>query len=113
MWLLDVNVPSKVAAFLSRRGIVCVRTDRQGWSHLKNSELVEAAVQQGFQCLLTRDKMFGESAARSLRRHPKFAVVLLSLRQAKELEYLAEFEKRWAKSVIQPQPGNMTIWPEG
>jgi len=111
MWLLDVNVPSKVAAFLSKRGIVCARTDRQGWTHLKNSELVEAAVEQGFECLLTRDKMFGESAARSLRRHTRFAVVLLSLRQARELEYLAEFEKQWDKSVIQPVPGKKIIWP--
>lgn len=106
-----MNVPAKVGAFLSRRGIVCARTDRQGWTHLKNSELVEAAVQQGFQCLLTRDKMFGESATRSLKGHTGFAVVLLSLRQAREPEYLAEFEKQSDKSVIQPIPGKMIIWP--
>ncbi|MCI0627745.1 MAG: DUF5615 family PIN-like protein [Acidobacteria bacterium] len=111
MWLLDVNVPAILAAFLSRRGIACARTDRQGWTHLKNSDLVEAAVQQEFQCLLTRDKLFGESAARSLKRHPGFAVVLLSLRQGREHEYLAAFEKQWEKNAIEPVPGKMIVWP--
>ena len=111
MWLLDVNVPAKVVAFLSGRGIASAPTDRQGWADLKNSELVEAAVQRGFNCLLTRDKLFGKSAARSLKRHPGFAVVLLSLRQAKALEYLAAFEKHWEKNPIEPSPGKMIVWP--
>jgi hypothetical protein len=48
---------------------------------LSNGELVSAAVGAGFTCLLTRDQLFGESAARALKTFPSFAVVVVDLPQ--------------------------------
>jgi hypothetical protein len=40
---------------------------------------VEVAVQADFSCVLTRDRLFGESAARALKRFPQFSVVLVAI----------------------------------
>jgi hypothetical protein len=42
MWRLDVNVPAAVQGFLQAQGIACERSDRKGWTHLKNGDLVGA-----------------------------------------------------------------------
>ena len=70
MWLLDVNMPKKVASLLAGFGIQAHCAGDRGWGDLTNGALVEAAVQAGFQCLLTRDRLFSESAARALKRFP-------------------------------------------
>ena len=54
MWLLDVNMPKKVASLLGGFGLQAQCADDRGWGDLTNGALVEAAVQAGFQCLLTR-----------------------------------------------------------
>jgi hypothetical protein len=48
---------------------------------LTNGILVEAAANAGFNCILTRDRLFGESAARALKRFPGFSVVLVTIPQ--------------------------------
>ena len=60
-WLLDVNVP------------VAQHAASRGWGALKNGVLVETASSQGFVCVLTRDRLFGESAARALKSFPQSA----------------------------------------
>jgi len=80
--------------------------------HLSNGQLVGAAVATGFSCLLTRDRLFGESASRALRSHPDFAVVLVSLPQKKWPIYLEEFQRAWARIPITPLPGELIEWPE-
>jgi hypothetical protein len=40
---------------------------------------VRAVVDAGFQCLLTRDRLFGESASRALKLFPQFAVVVVKM----------------------------------
>ena len=64
MWLLDVNLPKKVGAFLGEFGIEAHCAGDRGWGGLTNGVLVEAAQQAGFRCILTRDRLFSESAAR-------------------------------------------------
>ena len=66
MWLLDVNLPKKIVGLLGEFGIEAQTADDRGWGSLTNGALVEAAQQVGFRCILTRDRLFGESAARAL-----------------------------------------------
>jgi hypothetical protein len=51
MWLLDANMDVH---------------GQRGWKSLSNGELLRAAVDAGFKCLLTRDQLFGESASQAL-----------------------------------------------
>jgi len=94
MWLLDVNMPLRVAATLGKFGIEVYPAESRGWNGLTNGELVEAAVQAGFTAVLTRDRLFSESAARALRRFPQFSVVLIAIPQLRGPQFLEEFEAR-------------------
>jgi hypothetical protein len=47
--------------------ISCDTAGQRGWKSLSNGELVPAAVDAGFKCLLTRDQLFGESASQALK----------------------------------------------
>ena len=58
MWLLDVNMPKKVGSLLGEFGIEAHSADDRGWGGLTNGALVEAAIQAGFRCILTRDRFF-------------------------------------------------------
>jgi hypothetical protein len=49
MWLLDVNMPKKVASILAEFGIEASSADDRGWGGLTNGALVEVAVEAGFQ----------------------------------------------------------------
>ena len=111
MWLLDGNVDVHVAQFLIERGVACETAKQRGWKALTNGQLIAAAVAGGFDCLLTRDRLFQESAARALRQHPLFAIVLITLRQQRWREYLLEMTRAWDASPIQPAPGQFTEWP--
>ena len=111
MWLLDVNMPKKLTFLLEEFGIEAQSTQARGWDTLSNSRLVEAASQAGFLCLLTRDKVFGESASRALKSFPGFAVVLVTLPQLPGAEFLQAFQNAWAKTSIFPVPGQITLWP--
>ena len=76
MWLLDAIVDVHLALILTQQGITCDTVVRRGWKALSNGDLVAAAYAEGFRCLLTRDQLFGESAAHSLKSFPQFAVVI-------------------------------------
>jgi hypothetical protein len=78
---------------------------------LTNGALVEAAVKAGFECVLTRDRLFGESAARTLKRFPNFCVVLVTIPQLRGAEFLEHFCSAWGKSPIEPTAGNLLRWP--
>jgi len=53
MWLLDVNMPKKVASLLGEFAIKADSADDRGWGGLTNGALVEAAVQAEFKCVLS------------------------------------------------------------
>ena len=65
MWLLDVNMPKSLGKLLCGFGIGAECADDRGWGALTNGTLVEAAVTAGFRCILTRDRLFSESASRA------------------------------------------------
>ena len=70
MWLLDANMDVHLVQPLGGRfqtlrelGVSCDTAANRGWKALSNGELVAAAAATGFTSLLTRDHLFGESAA--------------------------------------------------
>ncbi len=78
---------------------------------LSNGELVAAAAAAGFDCPLTRDRLFGEAASPALRMFPQFAVVVVSLPQQCWQEYRQQFVVAWAECPIRPVPGRLVAWP--
>jgi len=54
MWLLDVNMDVHVVSVLTDFQISCDTAGQRGWKSSSNGELVRAAVDAGFKCLLTR-----------------------------------------------------------
>jgi hypothetical protein len=111
MWLLDANMDVHLAEVLRDLGIPCETTKSRGWKTLSNGDLVAAAVADGFQCLLTRDKLFGESASRALKTFPEFAVVVIYVPQQRWPEYRERFIALWAERPIMPVRGRLTRWP--
>jgi hypothetical protein len=111
MWLLDANMDVHLVATLADLGIGSATAGSRGWKALSNGDLVAAASAAGFECLLTRDQLFGDSAARALRSFPQFAVVLVNLPQQRWQQYRETFMAAWAESPIQPAPGRLTRWP--
>jgi hypothetical protein len=67
MWLLDVNMPRQLKALLADLGITADTANDRGWGTLVNGDLLEAAAAAGFKCLLTRDRLFGQSASSATR----------------------------------------------
>jgi predicted nuclease of predicted toxin-antitoxin system len=112
MWLLDVNTPKKLGGLLGNHGIEAHSADDRGWGSLTNGALVEAANQAGFRCILTRDRLFSESAARALKRFPRFCVVLVTIPQFRGPAFLDEFQRAWERSPIQPVAGRLLRWPD-
>ena len=92
MWLLDVNMPSRLVLLLKQLSIDAETAQARGWGALNNSRWVEATVAAGFSCLLTRDRLFGESASRALKRFPEFCIVLVTLPQLRQQQFLDRFE---------------------
>ena len=90
MWLLDVNLPNGLTRLLHGYGISCDTTAR---------------------VILTRDRLFGTSARRALAALPELAIVIVTLPQAREEAYLAEFEARWRGKPIEPIAGAVVEWP--
>jgi hypothetical protein len=97
MWLLDVNMPRQLKGSLAELGIVAETANDRGWGTLLNGKLLEAAAEAGFDCLLTRDRLFGESVGKTLRRYPHFAIVLVMLPQVRASQFLASFRSEWKK----------------
>ena len=111
MWLLDANVDTGICELLAGFGISSRTADSMGWKHLSNGNLVAAAAAESFTCLLTRDQLFTESAARTLNLFPQFAIVVLQLEQCKRPQYLAQFRADWVKEPIVPVVGRTIHWP--
>lgn len=111
MWLLDVNVPVQIMRVLEASGIEVNRSDRLGWTTKTNGELVSLAAKNGFDCLVTRDRLFNKSAAKNLKENPDFCIVLLTISQAKADEYVKTFEHEWKRSPIKIKPGSVVLWP--
>ena len=111
MWLLDVNLPSGLAPLLHSYGIACDTTARRGWRDLTNGDLAESAFRGGFRVILTRDRLFGTSARRAMAALPELAIVIVTLPQARETAYLAEFSTLWREKPIAPVAGAIVEWP--
>lgn len=111
MWLLDVNMPHKLILLLGELGIETETARSRGWDTLNNGRLVEAAAGAGFSCLLTRDKLFGESSARTLDQFPQFAIVVVTLPQLREERFLSAFREAWNATPILLVPGRVIDWP--
>jgi len=111
MWLLDVNLPNGLRHILAKYGHNAETTVFRGWRDLGNGVLAAAAHQAGFRVILTRDRLFGESAGRALKSFSDLGVVILKISQSREVNYLQEFEKQWALKPIRPVPGQVIEWP--
>jgi len=111
MWLLDVNMPRQLNGLLGEFGISAETANNRGWGTLVNGELIEAAAAAGFDCLLTRDRLFGESAGKSLKRYSSFSIVIVTLPQVRAPQFLASFREEWIKAPISPAPGQVQFWP--
>ena len=111
MWLLDVNLPTALIGLLRDYGLTAERAANRGWRALTNGALAHAADQAGFRVLLTRDRGFRLLAARALADLPEFAVVIVTLAQAREAAYLTAFADAWRADPIRPTPGAVVEWP--
>ena len=111
MWLLDANVDVHLAPVLREFGIPCETAAGRRWKGFTNGELVAAAVAAGFECILTRDQLFAESASGALRSFPSFALVVVTLSQEPWPRYRRSFLEAWAVSPIRPVPGQFIHWP--
>lgn len=98
-------------AWLKRQGVSCDTAANRGWRGLTNGLLAEAAYRAGFRVLLTRDRDFGMAAGKVLGSLADLAVVIITLPQAREAAYLAEFEARWRETPIRPAAGKVIEWP--
>ena len=111
MWLLDVNVPRQIVPVLQEFGIDAETAESRGWNVLTNGKLLEAACRAGFLCLLSRDRLFGESAARPLRAFPQIGIVVVALPQIRGRQYAESFRSAWEKCPISPRAGEAIVWP--
>jgi predicted nuclease of predicted toxin-antitoxin system len=111
MWLLDVNMPKQLMVLLESQGIKTDTAAARGWGNLNNGALLEAAAAAGFRSILTRDRLFGESASRALRRFPEFSIVLITLPQLRAQRFLEAFQAAWSLAPIVPAPGELSVWP--
>ena len=111
MWLLDANMDVHLLALLQQFGQKAEATTRRGWGSLSNGDLVSTAIKEGFTCVLTQDRLFAEAAARALKTHPEFAVVVVHLPQRPWQQYQETFKTAWTNSAITPAPGKVIHWP--
>jgi hypothetical protein len=111
MWLLDANMDVHLVQILASYGIIADTASNRGWKALSNGQLVAAAVTHGFTCLLTRDRLFGETAGHALKAHPDFAIVLVNLPQQRSDLYHKRFIDLWSEWPVEPKPGQLTEWP--
>ena len=113
MWLLDVNIDLRVVDLLAALGQPAESAISQGWRELRNGHLLKKAVENNYSSLLTRDKLFHESAKKVFEHNPNFSIVLIDLPQAKYPQYLESFKMSWNTNPIKPVSGKCIIWPGG
>ena len=111
MWLLDANIPLQPVALLKELGVDADSAISRGWYTFSNGRLVEAAAGAKFSALLTRDRLFAESAANVLIKYPDFCVVRVTLAQARAPRFLLAFRSAWRTAPIAPVPGQIVDWP--
>jgi predicted nuclease of predicted toxin-antitoxin system len=111
MWLLDANMPVQLVALLRELGIEAESAVDRGWNTLSNGSLVNAATQANFTVLLTRDRLFGQSAASVLRARSEFCVVRVTLPQLRAPQFLQAFGAAWERARIIAAPVQMIEWP--
>jgi predicted nuclease of predicted toxin-antitoxin system len=111
MWLLDANIPVQLVALLAELGVEAESAVNRGWNTLGNGSLVSAAAQAEFTALLTRDRLFGESAASALKGHRVFCIVRITLPQLRAPQFLQAFRAAWQNSRINTASGQMIEWP--
>ena len=96
MWLLDANMDVHLYSLLRELGVSAESAAFRGWKALENGQLLSVAVASGFDCLLTRDALFGESASKALKQFPDFAIVVVTLHQQPWETYKISFLNQWA-----------------
>lgn len=111
MWLLDANMPVQLIALLRELGIETDSAVARGWRTLSNGGLVAAAVHARFTALLTRDRLFDQSAAAALKAYPDFCIVRVALPQRRSADFLQALRVAWQQAKIAPTPGRMVEWP--
>ncbi|HWF11264.1 MAG TPA: hypothetical protein VG297_22495, partial [Bryobacteraceae bacterium] len=100
MWLLDANLDVHLVELLKAHSINSNTAENRGWKALRNGELIAAAVDAGFDALLTRDHLFAESAARIWRLQPKFAIVVVDIPNYHPNGILRHFAKGGQRSRL-------------
>jgi predicted nuclease of predicted toxin-antitoxin system len=111
MWLLDANIPVQLVALLQDLGIEADTAAARGWNMLSNGSLVSAAAEAKFTVLLTRDRLFGKTAAAALRTYPDFCIVRVTLPQLRAAALMQAFRAAWHEAPITPAPGRTIEWP--
>ncbi len=111
MWLLDANMDVHLTDLLRGYRIGSEAATRRGWGALTNGQLVAAAGKAGFTCVLTQDRRFAKSAARSLESHPDLCIVVVGLPQRPWRDYLEQFRQAWSHEPITPVAGRAIQWP--
>lgn len=111
MWLLDHNLPIQLLGCLQNLNVSCDSTVNRGWQELENGKLVSKAVEAGFTCILTKDRLFSQSAANALSEYTDMAIVLIKLAQCRGFQYVENFKDAWNVDPITPQKGRSIDWP--
>jgi hypothetical protein len=82
-----------------------------GWKALSSGDLVTAAVQAVFRSMLTRDRVFGESASRALKSFPQFAIVVVGIPQQRWQQYRERFASTERSAQFERVAGQLIHWP--
>ena len=94
-----------------RHGFECSTASAEGWAALTNGELIQAAVDSGFEGIITKDIRFHLDGLVVLKKHPMFAIVIVALPQAKKAIYLKAMEERLLTTKLVPVLGKVIVWP--
>jgi uncharacterized protein DUF5615 len=111
MWLLDANLPVAPVPALAELGRTAHTARSRGWDALSNGALVAAATDAGFSALLTRDRLFPESAAQALKRYPVIGIAVIVLPQLRSQQFIDAFRTSWIKQPIEIVPAEVIEWP--
>jgi len=106
MWLPDANMDVHLVSVLAGFNISCDTARKREWQALSKGDLVNAAVAAGFCCLLTRDRLFGESASRVLKMFPQFGVVVVDVPQRPWPLYREQFLALWNNAQSSQLPAS-------